>query len=111
MPRVTAVYLRLGGRRRGAADQLDDLTRWAQAHHGPVSWYRDHFVGSAGERPAFARLTRDIEARRVARVVVWRLDRLGLPPGAMTAWFATLGRKGVALVSLKDRWELADSVG
>ncbi len=111
MPRVTAVYLRLGGRRQGADDQLDDLTRWAEAHHGPVSWYRDHFVGSAGERPSFALLSRDIEARRVARVVVWRLDRLGLTPRGLTALFAALRRRGVALLSLEDRWGLADSQG
>ena len=111
MPRRTAVYLRLGGNRRGVADQRDDLLRWAEDQTAPVSWYCDHFVGSDGERPSFDSLSRDIEARSIARVVVWRLDRLGLTPGGLTTWFAALRRRDVALVSLKDRWELADSEG
>ncbi len=111
MPRVTAVYLRLGGRSRAAADQLGDLTRWAEAQPDPVSRYRDHFVGTTGERPDFARLVRDVEARSVARIVVWRLDRLGLTAAGLTVLFADLRRKDVALLSLKDRWELTRSEG
>src|SRR4051812_37705388 len=98
MPRRTAVYLRLGGRRRGAADQSADLERWAGDQAAPVTWYRDDYVGSSGERPSFDHLNGDIEARSVGRVVVWRLDRLGLTPKGLTVLFAACRRRRVDLV-------------
>jgi len=106
MHRRTAVYLRLGGRRRGAADQTDDLERWAADQPAPITWYRDDYVGSSADRPSFDRLNGDIEARAVGRVVVWRLDRLGLTPRGLAAFFVACRRRRVDLVSLMDGWGL-----
>jgi len=111
MPRLTAVYLRLGGRRRGTADQTADLERWAADQPAPVTWYRDDYVGSSDDRPSFDRLNGDIEARAVGRVVVWRLDRLGLTPEGLAAFFVACRRRRVDLVSLTDGWRLATPEG
>ena len=111
MPRLTAVYLRLGGRRRGGADQTADLQRWAGDQPAPVTWYRDDYVGASADRPSFDRLHGDIEARAVGRVVVWRLDRLGLTPRGLAALFAACRRQRVDLVSLMDGWGLATPEG
>ena len=46
MPRVTAVSLRLGGRRRGATDPLDDLLRWAEVRNAS----RDSRINPRGPR-------------------------------------------------------------
>ena len=111
MPRLTAVYLRVGGRRRGSAGQEADLDLWAAAQPGPVAWYRDAFVGSPARRPTFERLYQDIEGRSVARVAFWRVDRLALTPKGLTTWFAACRRRRVTLVSLREGWESATPGG
>src|SRR4051794_1936435 len=76
--RVTAIYVRLTALRRDSADQGADLRRWADRDRGPVAWYVDRDAAPSRPRPGFDALRADVRARRVARVVVWRADRLGL---------------------------------
>ena len=57
-----------------------------------VRWYRDKFTGTTMDRPGFNRLLADVQAGKVARVVVWRLDRLGRTAKGLTALFEDLLR-------------------
>src|SRR4051794_41613382 len=63
------------------------------------------------DRPGFNRLLADIEAGKVDRVVVWRLDRLGRTAKGLTALFDDLLARGVDLVSLKDGLDLETPAG
>src|ERR671916_3488308 len=113
LARYTAIYLRASGRTQGTRSQEPDLKRWAQAQPDdpPVRWYRDKFTGKTMDRPGFNRLLADVQAGKVARVVVWRLDRLGRTAKGLTALFEDLLGRGVDLVSLKDGLDLATPAG
>src|SRR4051812_2600105 len=63
------------------------------------------------DRPGFNRLVADLAAGKVARVVVWRLDRLGRTAKGLTALFEDLLAREVDLVSLKDGLDLGTPAG
>lgn len=112
MAKVTAIYLRVSSRSQDAASQEPDLKRWAESHKDdPVRWYRDKFTGTTMDRPAFGKLMADVNAGKVARVVVWRLDRLGRTAKGLTALFEDLLRLKVDLVSVKDGLDLETLAG
>src|SRR5512144_1521167 len=114
MPKATAVYLRVSkATGQDYAAQEPDLRRWAEADagEGAVAWYRDRFTGKSMDRPGFAKLMRDVAAGKVARVVVWRLDRLGRTAKGLTALFDDLRDRKVNLVSLRNGLDLATPAG
>ena len=113
MAKTIAIYLRVSSRSQDTQSQEPDLKLWAQSQgkDQPVRWYRDKFTGKTMDRPGFNRLVTDIEAGKVARVVVWRLDRLGRTAKGLTALFEDLLARGVDLVSLKEGLDLATPVG
>src|SRR5436309_998086 len=63
------------------------------------------------DRPGFNRLLADLQAGKVARVVVWRLDRLGRTAQGLTALFQDLLDCGVGLVSMTEGLDLATPAG
>ena len=87
------------------------MKRWAEAQAEPVVWYRDKQSGKTMNRPAWRRLERDIALGKVARVVVWRLDRLGRTCAGLTALFEDLQRRGVGFESLRDNIDLDTASG
>ena len=112
MTKHTAIYLRVSTKSQDTASQEPDLRRWAEDHKGEtVRWYRDKFTGKTMDRPGFGKLLADVEAGKVARVVVWRLDRLGRTAKGLTALFEDLLARKVDLVSLKDGLDLETPAG
>jgi DNA invertase Pin-like site-specific DNA recombinase len=113
LAKTIAIYLRVSSRSQDTQSQEPDLKRWAEAQPQDqlVRWYRDKFTGKTMDRPGFNRLVADIEAGKVARVVVWRLDRLGRTAKGLTALFEDLLARGVDLVSLKDGLDLETPAG
>ena len=113
MAKHTAIYLRVSSRSQDTLSQEPDLKRWADAQddESPVRWYRDKFTGKTMDRPGFNRLLADVEAGKVDRVVVWRLDRLGRTAKGLTSLFDDLLARGVDLVSLKDGLDLVTPAG
>ena len=113
MAKHTAIYARVSSRSQDTQSQEPDLKRWVEAQdkQQPVRWYRDKFTGKTMDRPGFNRLLADVEAGKVARVVVWRLDRLGRTAKGLTALFEDLLARGVDLVSLKDGLDLETPAG
>lgn len=107
----TAVYVRVSTASQDHASQLPDLERWTQAHDGPVVWYRDKFTGKTMDRPAMAKLTLALHRGEVARIVVWRLDRLGRTAKGLCELFDDLRARQVDLVSLRDGFSLASPAG
>jgi DNA invertase Pin-like site-specific DNA recombinase len=112
LSQITAIYTRASSRTREAQGQVADLKRWAEGHAGEeLKWYRDKSAGETMDRPGFDKLLADVEAGKVARIVVWRIDRLGRTAKGLTALFDDLLRRGVGLVSLKDGLDLATPAG
>lgn len=111
MPKFTAVYVRVSTDKQDTRSQEPDLRRWAEAQDDPVRWFTDKASGKSMDRPQWNKLDEAIRLGKVARVVVWRLDRLGRTASGLTALFDVLTEKGVGLVSLKDGLDIATPAG
>jgi DNA invertase Pin-like site-specific DNA recombinase len=111
MPKTTAIYLRVSHRDQSHASQLPDLERWVEAHDGQMEWFRDKFTRRSMVRPGMDKLLVELRAGRLARIVVWRLDRLGRTTRRLSQLFEELQEKKVDLVSIKDGFSLASRAG
>jgi DNA invertase Pin-like site-specific DNA recombinase len=111
MEKETAMYLRVSHRDQSHASQLPDLERWVESHDGPVQWFKDVFTGRSMDRPGMDKLLVELRAGRLARIVCWRLDRLGRTTRGLCQLFEELQEKKVDLVSIKDGFSLASPAG
>jgi DNA invertase Pin-like site-specific DNA recombinase len=109
--KTTCIYVRVSSRDQSHASQMPDLERWAAAQDGLVVWHNDKFTGRTMNRPGMDRLIDDLHAGTVARIVVWRLDRLGRTAKGLCQLFDELTERKVDLVSLKDGFSLASPAG
>ena len=108
-----ALYARVSSNQQDTRSQEAGLSRWVAAFAAgmPVRWYRDHGTGKTMNRPGWQQLEADMNAGQIAKIVVWRLDRLGRTASGLTALFERLQDLNVGLVSLKDSIDLATSAG
>ena len=106
-----AIYLRVSSSAQDLRSQLPDLKRWAAASGEPVRWFEDKASGKSMDRPDWRRLEVAIAAGQVARVVCWRLDRLGRTAKGLTALIAELQDRRVGLVSLREGLDLSTAAG
>src|SRR5262245_56060743 len=112
MTRVIAIYLRVSSRKQDTRSQEPDLERWADAFADlPVRWYRDHMTGRTMDRTGWKGLETDMHTGKIAKIVVWRLDRLGRTAAGLTALFEDLQRLGVGFESLRDKVDLSTAAG
>ena len=111
MLKTTAIYVRVSHRDQSHASQMPDLERWAEAHDGPVEWFRDTFKGRTMDRPGMTKLNDELRAGRLCRIVVWRLDRLGRTTRGLCQLFDDLRERKVDLVSIKDGFSLDSPAG
>jgi DNA invertase Pin-like site-specific DNA recombinase len=106
-----ALYARVSSRKQDHKSQLPDLRAWADAHEGPVRWYRDKLSGKTLDRPGWRTLEAGLQAGKVSTIVVWRLDRLGRTASGLTDLFERLQKARVGLVSIKDSLDLSTAAG
>src|SRR5262245_56714220 len=112
MTRAIAIYLRVSSRKQDTRSQEPDLQRWAEAFADlPVKWYRDQMTGRTMDRPGWKRLEEDMHAGEIAKIVVWRLDRLGRTAAGLTALFEALQKLGVGFESIRDKVDLSTAAG
>lgn len=112
MPRFIAIYVRVSSRKQDTRSQEPDLKRWIEAFADrPVRWYRDKATGKTMERPGWKQLESDMLAGKIAKIVVWRLDRLGRTAAGLTALFEDLGRRSIGFESLRDKVDLSTAAG
>ena len=107
----TALYVRVSTAGQDHASQLPDLERWAEASGETVKWYRDKFTGRTMDRPQMTRMLDDLNAGKLTRIVVWRLDRLGRTARGLCQLFDDLRERRVDLVSIKDGFSLESPAG
>ncbi len=111
MTQHVAIYIRVSSKRQDLASQLPDLEAWAGSQRSEVRYYRDKFTGKTLDRPGWIKLQSAIDRGEVAKVVCWRLDRLGRTAKGLTALFADLTDRKIPLVSLKDGIDLSTASG
>lgn len=112
MQKHVAVYVRVSSKTQDQRSQLPDLEKWAAMQEGePIVWYRDKATGRTMDRPAWNKLVHAIETGNVAKLVVWRLDRLGRTAKGLTALFEDLQNRRVGLFSLRDSLDLSTAAG
>jgi DNA invertase Pin-like site-specific DNA recombinase len=112
MERSIAIYVRVSSRKQDTRSQTPDLKRWAESQaDAPVKWYRDKMTGKTMDRPGWKKLEADIDAGKVSKIVVWRLDRLGRTAAGLTALFEDLQRRKIGFESLKDKIDLSTPAG
>ncbi len=109
--KFTAIYVRVSTVGQDHASQLPDLERWEKAHDGQVTWYRDKFTGKTMDRPGMRKLMDAMNAGKLERIVVWRLDRLGRTAKGLCELFDELRDRKVDLVSIKDGFSLNTPAG
>lgn len=114
MDRHIAIYCRVSGDRQTTESQKGDLQRWvdAYAENLPVIWYEDvsndHKLMN---RPSWKRLEHCIQMGEVAKLVVWRLDRLGRSTRKLLDLFELLRYNDTHFISLKEQFDLNTPIG
>jgi DNA invertase Pin-like site-specific DNA recombinase len=104
----TAIYLRVSSNQQETKSQEQDLKTWAaqQEERGEIiAWYRDKATGTNFRRKDWQRLEDDLNAGKVKRLVVWRLDRLGRTAGETIQLLDGLEAKGIGFLSLRDGFD------
>lgn len=100
MSASTAIYVRVSTDDQSVESQLHDLRQvcasrgWA----GNVVIYRDVITGKTSSREALDRMMADVRRGRVARVVCWKLDRLGRSLSHLAQMVGEFDAARVALV-------------
>ena len=113
MQKHVAIYARVSTKKQDTRSQEADLKQWIEAFADgmPVKWYRDKFTGKTMDRPGWNRLENATKAGKVAKIVIWRLDRLGRTAAGLATLFETLQERKVGLESLKDKIDLETAAG
>ncbi len=113
MEETIAIYIRVSSNQQDTRSQEPDLQCWARAFGNdmPVRWYLDKITGKTMVRPGWQQLEADMNAGKITKIVVWRLDRLGRTASGLTTLFDELRDRKVNLVSLKDGLDLSTPAG
>ena len=109
--KIDAIYARVSGPAQDLRSQLPDLKQWAESNGRGVKWFRDKASGKSMDRPGWKKLETAIISGQVARIVCWRLDRLGRTARGLTALFEDLQQRRIGLVSLRDGLDLSTPAG
>jgi len=92
--------------------QLRELREFADRRGWQIAdVYTDTVTGSKDSRPALNRLMSDAKQRRIAAVLVWKLDRFGRSLRHLVNALAELEAVGVTFVSLRDNLDLTTPAG
>jgi DNA invertase Pin-like site-specific DNA recombinase len=110
----TAIYMRVSSSRQETKSQKADLLAYksaVEAKGEEVRVYREKSTGTNYDRPEWQKLWAAVQAAKVRRIVVWRLDRLGRLAGATIQLLDELEVKGVAFLSIRDCFDASTPAG
>jgi DNA invertase Pin-like site-specific DNA recombinase len=107
----TAYYLRVSSKSQDTKSQHADIEAHRANNPDSLEPFRDKFTGRTMSRPGWDALWKEVEAGKVTRIVVWRLDRLGRTVSGLSALFEECLRRKVALVSIRDGLDLSTPAG
>lgn len=112
-PGLIAGYIRVSTPSQDHAYQRAAIEQAARARGEHVDrWFADVASGGTMDRPQLERMRRQLAARTIGRVWVWRLDRLGRTGiGPTLDCVAQIRRSGATLASVADGFALEDGPG
>lgn len=111
---INAIYMRVSSRQQTTESQkpeLDVKARELEAVGEVVKWHEDNFTGTCWDRPGMNAMMEMLRARKLRRIIVWRLDRLGRTAKGLCSLFDECREFGADLVSLKDGFTLDSPAG
>lgn len=106
-----AIYVRVSSKSQDTKSQERELEAWAKGREKELAWYKDKQTGTVMQRPGLERLLRDVRSRKITKVVVWRLDRLGRTARGLLEFLEELQHLGVGFLSLREGFELGTPAG
>ena len=103
---------------RQSVDKLDSLSIESQIEQckkfssGDIEIYQDKgFSGKNTNRPAFQRLMEDVEAGKISKIYVYRLDRFSRSIADFGQVWKTLERCGVQFQSVTEQFDTSSPMG
>jgi DNA invertase Pin-like site-specific DNA recombinase len=110
----TVLYMRVSSSKQETKSQEADLLGYKAAVEDrgeEVRIYREKGTGTNYDRPEWQKVWAAVQAGKVQRIVVWRLDRLGRLAGATIQLLDELEAKGVAFLSIRDGFDPSTPAG
>lgn len=114
MEKLTAIYVRVSSNPQSTRSQLPDLKRYVAAYvngDSKVRWYTDKMTGRSMDRPNWNKVQKHINNNKLARLIVWRIDRLGRTARGLTKLFDELKNHKVKFISVKEGIDLGTASG
>jgi DNA invertase Pin-like site-specific DNA recombinase len=103
--------MRVSSSQQDTRSQEADLKTWAAGQGEKVQWFRDTFTGHTMERPGWQKLWAGVEAGKIDRIVIWRLDRLGRTSLGLIKLRDELVARKIRIHSLRDSIDLETPSG
>ena len=114
MEKLTAIYVRVSSDPQSTRSQLSDLKRYVNAYvngDSKVRWYTDKITGKTMDRPNWNKVEKHLNNNKLARLIVWRIDRLGRTARGLTKLFDELKNHKVKFISVKEGVDLSTPAG
>jgi len=109
MKELTAVYVRVSTTDQKTASQELELRRYcAQREWTTLKFYVDRITGASCSRPQLDDMMKDVRAGNVARVVCYKLDRLGRSLTHLALMLDELHRLKVPLIASSQGIDTSD---
>ena len=110
--RIQAIYARQSVDRADSLSIESQIELCAREAGGGCAVYADRgYSGKNTDRPAFRRLMEDVAAGRVARVIVYRLDRISRSVLDFAGMIDEFRRCGVSFSSTVEKFDTASPIG
>lgn len=109
---MIGIYMRISNWRVNEfASQEQDLQTYAKNQTEEVRWFPDVKSGAEMERPELDKLMYQVRLGEIAKIVVWRLDRLGRNALGLMKLVQELDQHHCNLISLRDGLDLSTASG
>jgi DNA invertase Pin-like site-specific DNA recombinase len=108
---MIGIYLRCSSKTQDTKSQEAELKAWADRQGEEFAYYRDKATGRNFDRPGWQRLWNDVQAGKVSRIVVWRLDRLGRTVVETLKLLEDLDQMKVGFISIRDGFDPSTPAG
>lgn len=112
--KFVAVYMRVSSSPQSTRSQRPDLEQYIKGNvdeDTKVLWFVDKMTGKTMDRPAWNRVYKKIQDKRVAKLIVWRLDRLGRKVTGVAQLIEDLNKYKVKFVSIREGMDLSTPAG
>src|SRR5436305_1446325 len=111
--RNVALYLRVSTEDQTTANQLPDLTGYAERHSWSIveKYFDEGITGSRESRPALDRLRQNAMARKFTAVLCWKFDRISRNVRHLLTLHEELSKLGIALVSVTEGIDTSTAAG